>query len=36
MQAKAYGPVGDIPGAMFQHFMTMFQAANAPEPSRRC
>ena len=31
-RATAYGPVGEIPGAMFQHFMTTFQAANAPNP----
>lgn len=31
-RATAYGAAGEIPGAMFQHFMTMFQAANAPNP----
>src|SRR5215468_6464821 len=30
--AAAYGAVGEIPGAMFQHFMTTFQAPNAPNP----
>lgn len=27
-----YGPVGEIPGAMFQSFMTMFEGADAPKP----
>ena len=27
-----YGEVGEIPGAMFQHFMTLFEAADAPNP----
>ncbi len=31
-RAAEYGPVGEIPSAMFQHFMTMFQAPNAPNP----
>jgi NADP-dependent 3-hydroxy acid dehydrogenase YdfG len=31
-RAAAYGPVGEIPGAMFKHFMTTFQAADAPNP----
>jgi len=31
-RAAAYGAVGEIPGAMFQHFMTTFQAPNAPNP----
>ena len=31
-RAAAYGAVGKIPGAMFQHFMTVFQAPNAPNP----
>ena len=31
-RAAAYGAVGEIPGAMFQHFMTAFQAPNAPNP----
>ena len=31
-RAAAYGPVGEIPGAMFKHFMTMFQAPDAPNP----
>ncbi len=31
-RAGDYGPVGEIPGAMFQHFMTTFQSPNAPNP----
>jgi NAD(P)-dependent dehydrogenase (short-subunit alcohol dehydrogenase family) len=31
-RAAAYGAVGEIPGAMFRHFMTTFQAADAPDP----
>jgi NAD(P)-dependent dehydrogenase (short-subunit alcohol dehydrogenase family) len=31
-RAVAYGAVGDIPAAMFKHFMTTFQAADAPNP----
>src|SRR5215831_1639071 len=31
-RATAYGAVGEIPGAMFKHFMATFQAANAPNP----
>ncbi len=31
-RAAAYGPVGDIPGAMFKQFSAMFAAANAPNP----
>ena len=31
-RAAAYGAVGEIPGAMFQHFITTFQAPNAPNP----
>jgi NAD(P)-dependent dehydrogenase (short-subunit alcohol dehydrogenase family) len=31
-RVAAYGAVGDIPGAMFKHFMTTFQAADAPNP----
>ena len=31
-RAAAYGTIGDIPVAMFKHFMTMFQAPNAPNP----
>ena len=27
-----YGPVGEIPGAMFQSFMTLFEGADAPKP----
>jgi NAD(P)-dependent dehydrogenase (short-subunit alcohol dehydrogenase family) len=31
-RAAAYGAVGEIPGAMFKHFMTTFQAADTPNP----
>jgi NADP-dependent 3-hydroxy acid dehydrogenase YdfG len=31
-RATAYGAVGEIPGAMFGHFMATFQAADAPNP----
>jgi hypothetical protein len=31
-RAAAYGAIGEIPGAMFNHFTTMFQAADAPNP----
>jgi len=31
-RASDYGAVGQIPGAMFQHFMTTFQGPNAPDP----
>lgn len=31
-RAAAYGEIGDIPGAMFKHFMTTFQAPDAPNP----
>jgi NADP-dependent 3-hydroxy acid dehydrogenase YdfG len=31
-RTAAYGAVGEIPGAMFKHFMTTFQAADAPNP----
>ena len=31
-RTAAYGAVGDIPGAMFKHFMTTFQAVDAPNP----
>jgi NAD(P)-dependent dehydrogenase (short-subunit alcohol dehydrogenase family) len=31
-RAAAYGPVGEIPGAMFKHFMTTFQSTDAPNP----
>jgi NAD(P)-dependent dehydrogenase (short-subunit alcohol dehydrogenase family) len=31
-RASAYGAVGEIPGAMFKHFMTRFEAADAPNP----
>jgi hypothetical protein len=31
-RATAYGAIGEIPGAMFKHFMTTFQAPDAPNP----
>ncbi|MGC2463372.1 MAG: SDR family oxidoreductase [Steroidobacteraceae bacterium] len=31
-RVAAYGAIGEIPGAMFKHFMTTFQAADAPNP----
>jgi NAD(P)-dependent dehydrogenase (short-subunit alcohol dehydrogenase family) len=31
-RTTAYGAVGEIPGAMFKHFMTRFRAADAPNP----
>jgi NAD(P)-dependent dehydrogenase (short-subunit alcohol dehydrogenase family) len=31
-RVAAYGAVGAIPDAMFKHFMTTFQAPNAPNP----
>lgn len=31
-RAVEYGPVGEIPGAMFEHFKSIFQAPNAPNP----
>ena len=31
-RATAYGAVGEIPGAMFKHFMTTFQSPGAPDP----
>src|SRR6516165_3743444 len=31
-RVAAYGAVGEIPGAMFKHFMSTFEAANAPNP----
>ncbi len=31
-RATEYGSVGEIPGAMFQHFTTMFSAPGAPDP----
>jgi NAD(P)-dependent dehydrogenase (short-subunit alcohol dehydrogenase family) len=31
-RVAAYGSVGEIPGAMFKHFMTKFQAPDAPNP----
>lgn len=31
-RAAAYGAIGQIPGAMFKHFTTMFEAPDAPNP----
>src|SRR5262252_2541089 len=31
-RAASYGAVGEIPGAMFKHFISTFEAANAPNP----
>ena len=31
-RVREYGKVGEIPGAMFQHFMSIFGAPNAPNP----
>lgn len=31
-RAAEYGKVGEIPGAMFQHFMSVFRAPGAPNP----
>ena len=31
-RAAEYGTVGEIPGAMFQHFTTMLSAPDAPDP----
>jgi hypothetical protein len=31
-RTTAYGAVGEIPGAMFKHLMTAFQAPDAPNP----
>lgn len=31
-RAIEYGKVAEVPGAMLQHFMSVFQAANAPNP----
>jgi len=31
-RAAAYGPIGEIPGAMFRNFTTVFQAPDAPNP----
>src|SRR5262250_1756401 len=31
-RAGAYGAVGEIPGALFKHFVTLFQSAGAPNP----
>ncbi len=27
-----YGKIGEIPGAMFEHFMSVFQSSSAPHP----
>jgi NAD(P)-dependent dehydrogenase (short-subunit alcohol dehydrogenase family) len=31
-RVSAYGAIGEIPGAMFQHFMAAFQKPDAPNP----
>jgi NAD(P)-dependent dehydrogenase (short-subunit alcohol dehydrogenase family) len=31
-RAAEYGPIGEIPGAMFQHFMRLFASPDAPDP----
>src|SRR5215472_3143097 len=31
-RAGAYGAVGEIPGALFKHFVTLFQSTSAPKP----
>ena len=31
-RVKSYGSIGDIPGAMFSQFMSMFEGENAPNP----
>ena len=31
-RATGYGAVGEIPGAMFKHFMATFQSPGAPDP----
>jgi NADP-dependent 3-hydroxy acid dehydrogenase YdfG len=31
-RANAYGPVSEIPGAMFKHFTSLFEAPDAPNP----
>ena len=31
-RAGAYGDVGEIPGALFKHFVTLFQSTGAPKP----
>jgi NAD(P)-dependent dehydrogenase (short-subunit alcohol dehydrogenase family) len=31
-RAGAYGDVGEIPGALFKHFVTLFQSTGAPNP----
>jgi len=31
-RAGAYGAVGEIPGALFKHFVTLFQSTSAPNP----
>jgi NAD(P)-dependent dehydrogenase (short-subunit alcohol dehydrogenase family) len=32
LRAEAYGKIGEIPGAMFQHFNSLFQGPEAPDP----
>lgn len=32
VRCNEYGAIGEIPGAMFNHFMTMFKSADAPNP----
>lgn len=31
-RSNAYGAIGEIPGAMFNHFTTVFEAPDAPDP----
>src|ERR1700688_4536549 len=31
-RVSAYGSIGEVPSAMFKHFMETFQAADAPDP----
>jgi NAD(P)-dependent dehydrogenase (short-subunit alcohol dehydrogenase family) len=31
-RTAAYGAIGEIPGALFKHFISVFQAADAPNP----
>ncbi len=31
-RAAAYGKVGEVPGVLFQHFMSVFRAPSAPNP----
>lgn len=32
VRCNEYGAIGEIPGAMFNHFMTMFKSTEAPNP----